>query len=321
MNINRDTMSNCFGLVYFETEVERDYLTDILIHSDYLLKEIVYYNSENSQESFLEILTNHENCDTIILPTLEILFNPVCFKNIIDCNFKFICCDNLTDCNILSLLISLHKFEISIGHKATRLALKKIKDEINLTGEYLSTTGHILTNLGRKKGSKGVSTSDAVNKAWKDRIGASSERYNQWILIKDLQSRGNTFSAIVDILNSSGEKSPHGKPWVIGNVSRALNDWWKYFDSNKNVIKFSSKYRIGTDPNQNVIKFTSKDRIGTDPNRHRQWLLINELRDKGNSLLEIVNILNSTGEKTPKGKAWVAGTVSRALSIWGKYFE
>lgn len=222
-------MSKCFGLVYFESDVEKDYLTDILNNSDYFLKKIVFISSKSSQDCFLEILTNHKDCDTIILPTLEILFNRECFKNIIDSNFKFICCNNIMDCNILSLLISLHNFEITIGHKTTRLALKKIKDEINLTGEYLSTTGNIITNLGRKKGTKGTSTSNAVKKAWENRIGASSERYNQWLLIKDLYSKGNTLSAIANILNSSGEKTPNGKAWVVGTVSRALATWGKYF--------------------------------------------------------------------------------------------
>jgi len=68
-------------------------------------------------------------------------------------------------------------------------------------------------------------------------------------------------------------------------------------------------------------KTASKDRIGSNPIRRRQWLLMSELRNRGDSLVAIAGTLNATGERTPSGQDWTKGSVSHALNKWSKYFE
>lgn len=61
--------------------------------------------------------------------------------------------------------------------------------------------------------------------------------------------------------------------------------------------------------------------ISMDSNRKRQWLLMQELKNRGDHLKDIADTLNITGERTPKGALWTVPLVSRALSNWGKFFH
>lgn len=62
-------------------------------------------------------------------------------------------------------------------------------------------------------------------------------------------------------------------------------------------------------------------KISGNADRKRQWLLMNELRDRGDTLDSVSSTLNAVGERTPTGKTWTRGTCLKALSTWGKYFE
>lgn len=60
--------------------------------------------------------------------------------------------------------------------------------------------------------------------------------------------------------------------------------------------------------------------IESDTNRKRQWMLMKDLRGRGDKLDVIAETMNTIGEKTPNGKPWTKGTVSNALNIWEKFF-
>ena len=63
------------------------------------------------------------------------------------------------------------------------------------------------------------------------------------------------------------------------------------------------------------------DRITADPERKRQWLLINDLRARGDTFDRIAATMNATGEKTPEGKPWSFAACAYVVRDWGKYFN
>lgn len=111
----------------------------------------------------------------------------------------------------------------------TKNALNQIRKEIASTGQHVSKAGNVVTSLGRAKGSPGVSTRDAVNAAFKAKIGNDPNRRRQFLTIKSLHDRGDTLASITATLNATEEPAPRGGRWSIGMISRALNDWPKYF--------------------------------------------------------------------------------------------
>ena len=114
----------------------------------------------------------------------------------------------------------------------TKQALGKIKDEIREHGYHTSRTGNAITSLGAKKGSANIEA--AQQAAAESRVAAISndkDRKRQWLLMRELRSRGDSLDAIVETLTITGEKAPRGGAWTKGQVSYALNNWGKFFNN------------------------------------------------------------------------------------------
>lgn len=63
------------------------------------------------------------------------------------------------------------------------------------------------------------------------------------------------------------------------------------------------------------------DRIGADTNRKRQYMLMRELRARGDNYDAIAATMNATGETTPSGKYWSKQLVGNAINNWEKFFS
>lgn len=143
---------------------------------------------------------------------------------------------NLIACDIPSgdrfsfiLFFAIAEREALLISLRTKAALNQIRKEIDSTGQHISKAGNVVTSLGRSKGSGGVSTRDAVNRAFKAKIGNDPNRRRQFLVITNLRERGDSLQSITDTLNATEELAPRGGSWSIGMVSRALSDWSKYF--------------------------------------------------------------------------------------------
>jgi len=62
------------------------------------------------------------------------------------------------------------------------------------------------------------------------------------------------------------------------------------------------------------------NKISADKTRHRQYLLVCDLRSRGDSLDEIAATLNATGEKAPNGGYWSKAQIHTVINNWSKYF-
>jgi len=63
-----------------------------------------------------------------------------------------------------------------------------------------------------------------------------------------------------------------------------------------------------------------RDKIGSDTDRRRQWLSIQQMRSKGETMAKIADTMNAIGELTPRGYKWSSGSVCAVLEKWGDYF-
>lgn len=69
-----------------------------------------------------------------------------------------------------------------------------------------------------------------------------------------------------------------------------------------------------------AITAAAKKKIGSDMDRKRQWMHIQEMRAKGETMERIAETMNAVGEVTPRGLRWSAGSVHAALNKWNDYF-
>ena len=89
-----------------------------------------------------------------------------------------------------------------------------------------------------------------------------------------------------------------------------------------NVVKFLGKPK-GYIPEDAIRAATQAriDRIGADSNRRRQYMLMRELRARGDNYDAIAATLNATGEVTPSGKYWNKQSVGNAITTWERFFN
>jgi DNA invertase Pin-like site-specific DNA recombinase len=138
---------------------------------------------------------------------------------------------------LFSILVAVAQYEKELGQKRTTDALNQIKRNIERDGYHTSKRGNAITQLGHKKGEAHVDEAQLASaEARKAIISNNQDRRRQWLLIKDLRSRGDSLDAIVSTLNATGEKTPKGGTWSKGQVSAALNSWGRFFENNKNEV-------------------------------------------------------------------------------------
>lgn len=128
--------------------------------------------------------------------------------------------------SMLSIFAKMEK-ELIVGR--TKSALATRRQAIGKDGGFMSSSGNWTTHFGRKKGERGVSTSQAIADSAKRRIGADSERKRQWLLIHGMRSKGETLEQIAQTMNAVGELAPRGGAWTMATVSVALSRWNKYY--------------------------------------------------------------------------------------------
>jgi len=132
---------------------------------------------------------------------------------------------------ILTILFAVYQNQAEIGKINTRLALNEVKKIIARDGFKISKKGNVCTHLG---GEKGVRLPDAVIdasvKARRQKVTDDIGRRQVYDLIQNLRGRGDTMQSITDTLNNLGYKTPMGGMWHTGQVSRAVNDWGKFFN-------------------------------------------------------------------------------------------
>jgi DNA invertase Pin-like site-specific DNA recombinase len=132
--------------------------------------------------------------------------------------------------SMLSIFAKMEK-ELIVGRTKSALDARRILRDEN--GGWISKKGNWTTGFGRKKGSIGKPISELSNAAWREKIGHDEDRHKQWKLIHEMRSRGDTLARIAETMNAVGEKTPNGKKWSAGQISRAIDEWGKYFDNSK----------------------------------------------------------------------------------------
>jgi hypothetical protein len=63
-----------------------------------------------------------------------------------------------------------------------------------------------------------------------------------------------------------------------------------------------------------------RDKFGSDTARRRQWLLVHDMRQKGETMAKIADTMNAIGELTPRECKWSSGSICAVLDKWGDYF-
>lgn len=130
---------------------------------------------------------------------------------------------------LFSILIAVAQYEKELGQKRTKDALNQIRANIKQNGYHTSKAGNAVISLGKPKGCSNENAVAASVEARIAKIGTDPVRRRQWLLIKDLRSRGDKLDAITATLNATGETAPKGGLWTKAQVSVALSDWGKYF--------------------------------------------------------------------------------------------
>lgn len=141
--------------------------------------------------------------------------------------------------SMLSIFAKMEK-ELIIGR--TKSALDTRRELLDRDGGWISKKGNWTTGFGRKKGSKGQPVSEASKIAWKNKISSDEARFKQYKLIAEMRSRGDTYERVAETMNAVGELTPAGKTWSASQVYRAMNEWGKYFLSDLDNKKISSKF-------------------------------------------------------------------------------
>lgn len=132
---------------------------------------------------------------------------------------------------MFGILIAVAEYERELGQKRTKDALNSIKNNIKKDGYHTSKNGNAITHLG---GYKGWEHTCAAQKASAEvraaKITVNQDRRRQWLLMKELRSRGDSLDSIAQTMNLTGEKTATGKDWNKANCSIALSKWGKFFE-------------------------------------------------------------------------------------------
>jgi len=144
---------------------------------------------------------------------------------------NLICCDIPTaDRFTFILFFAIAEREALLISLRTTQALKKIKDNIQKDGYHVSAkSGNVVLALGGKKGRDMEKAQRASAEARAEKISCDVDRRRQYLLMKDLRSRGDKLDDIVATLNIVGERTPTGELWSKASCSMALSRWGKYF--------------------------------------------------------------------------------------------
>lgn len=143
---------------------------------------------------------------------------------------NLICCDiPNADRFTFILFFAIAEREALLISLRTTQALNQIKVNIAKNGYHTSKAGNAVISLGKPKGCSNENAIAASVEARINKIGADPVRRRQWLLIKDLRSRGDKLDDITATLNATGETAPKGGLWTKAQVSVALSDWGKYF--------------------------------------------------------------------------------------------
>lgn len=162
-----------------------------------------------------------------------------------------------------------------------------------------------------------------------DRLGRESEYAHsirnsgvQLYFLDFPQINSLTFSILVAVAQYEKELAQKRTKDALDQIKRNIEmDGYHISKTGNSITKLGHKKGSSyTEAAQAASIAAKKQRIAKDPDRKRQWLLINDLRSRGDTLQDIADTLNVTGETTPEGSQWVAGTIHRALNSWGEYF-
>lgn len=109
---------------------------------------------------------------------------------------------------------------------------------------------------------------------------------------------------------------------ALRSIQQKLDNGEKHVSKKGNIVTGLGRKKgcVGHD-NGGSIRASWKAKIGTDPNRQRQWLSIQEMRDRGCSFADIAATLNAIKDLPVKGGSWTKGQVYRAWAEWSKYFS
>lgn len=131
---------------------------------------------------------------------------------------------------LFGILVSVAQYEKELGQKRTKDALDSIVREIETSGYHTSKKGNAITSLGRQKGYIPEEAIRMSAQSKIDRIGADTNRKRQYMLMRELRARGDSYDAIAATLNATGESTPSGKDWNKQSVGNAITHWDKFFN-------------------------------------------------------------------------------------------
>lgn len=190
--------------------------------------------SSRNRPGFLSALAMaKENDATLVFAKLDRLARDAEYAyQIKNSGIKLYFCDFPEITSLMfGILVAVAQYEKELGQKRTKDALLAIKKNIQQNGYHTSKNGNAITHLG---GKKGWEHTEMANKASAEsrmnKLASNPERKRQWLLMKELRSRGDTLSAIAETMNAMEEKSPTGKEWTRAICSKALSEWGKYFN-------------------------------------------------------------------------------------------
>jgi len=113
-----------------------------------------------------------------------------------------------------------------------------------------------------------------------------------------------------------------GRTKLSMNVRKELkrtNGGWESKSGNW-TTGFGRRKGVSGPPMSKAVNLAISKRMASDTDRKRQWLLIQELRTKGETMEGIASTMNAVGELTPRGTKWSSGSIYRALNKWNEYF-
>jgi DNA invertase Pin-like site-specific DNA recombinase len=131
----------------------------------------------------------------------------------------------------LSMLAIFAKMEKELIIGRTNAALNARRELKRKNGGWTSKTGKWCTGFGSPKGRpicEAAHDNSARTRA--ARVSDDPIRRQQYDLMQNLRARGDTVQAITDTMNTLGYTAPKGGKWQMGQVSRALNEWGKFFN-------------------------------------------------------------------------------------------
>jgi len=113
--------------------------------------------------------------------------------------------------------------------------------------------------------------------------------------------------------------------FALDQIKNEIKKDGSHISNNGNEIthlgrKLGTKLSAGCKRPSEYLTTSFRDKIGADTNRRRQWLLVQQLRSKGDTMEVIAATMNALEELTPRGCKWSSGTISAVLDKWGDYF-